>query len=114
MAGPLLIVGNFRDSTNAVCWFLWCAVETMADGAIFQAFCESRGDPYLPTHPKTIRVHRGSSEGGQEASHDQGTKTPALFFELAAVWGQNGPRHQLIGNDYGISPCPILRELKHR
>jgi integrase len=27
-----------------------------ADGAIFQAFCESRGDPYLPADPKTIRA----------------------------------------------------------
>jgi integrase len=25
-----------------------------ADGAIFQAFCESRGEPYLPADPKTI------------------------------------------------------------
>src|SRR5580658_9398593 len=25
------------------------------DGAIFQAFCESRSDPYLPADPKTIR-----------------------------------------------------------
>ena len=28
-----------------------------ADGAIFQAFCESRGDPYLPADPKTIRAY---------------------------------------------------------
>jgi integrase len=27
-----------------------------ADGAIFQAFCESRGKPYLPAYPKTIRA----------------------------------------------------------
>src|SRR3984957_16179255 len=27
-----------------------------ADGAIFQAFCESRGQPYLPADPKTIRA----------------------------------------------------------
>jgi site-specific recombinase XerD len=27
-----------------------------ADGAIFQAFCESRGEPYLPADPKTIRT----------------------------------------------------------
>src|SRR5271169_66981 len=26
-----------------------------ADGAIFQAFCESRGEPYLPADPMTIR-----------------------------------------------------------
>ena len=26
-----------------------------ADGAIFQAFCESRGEPYLPADPTTIR-----------------------------------------------------------
>jgi integrase len=27
-----------------------------ADGAIFQSFCESRGEPYLPADPKTIRA----------------------------------------------------------
>jgi site-specific recombinase XerD len=27
-----------------------------ADGAIFQAFCESRGERYLPADPKTIRA----------------------------------------------------------
>src|ERR1700685_3207180 len=27
-----------------------------ADGAIFQAFCESRGEPYLPADAKTIRA----------------------------------------------------------
>src|ERR1700730_12431725 len=27
-----------------------------ADGAIFQAFCESRGEPYLPADPKTNRA----------------------------------------------------------
>jgi integrase len=27
-----------------------------ADGAIFQAFCESRGEPYLPASPETIRA----------------------------------------------------------
>jgi integrase len=27
-----------------------------ADGAIFQAFCESQGAPYLPADPKTIRA----------------------------------------------------------
>jgi len=27
-----------------------------ADGAIFQAFCESRDEPYLPADPKTIRA----------------------------------------------------------
>jgi integrase len=26
-----------------------------ADGTIFQAFCEARGEPYLPADPKTIR-----------------------------------------------------------
>ena len=39
-----------------------------ADGAIFQAFCESRGEPYLPADPEDHpRVHRAPSEGGQEA-----------------------------------------------
>src|ERR1700688_2776432 len=27
-----------------------------ADGAIFRVFCESRGEPYLPADPKTIRA----------------------------------------------------------
>jgi len=27
-----------------------------ADGAIFQAFCESHGEPYLPADPNTIRA----------------------------------------------------------
>src|SRR5580698_3999867 len=27
-----------------------------ADGTIFQAFCEERGEPYLPADPKTIRA----------------------------------------------------------
>src|ERR1700722_20827837 len=27
-----------------------------ADGAIFQAFCEARGESYLPADPKTIRA----------------------------------------------------------
>jgi integrase len=27
-----------------------------ADGAVFQSFCESRGEPYLPADPKTIRA----------------------------------------------------------
>jgi integrase len=27
-----------------------------ADGAIFQAFCESRGEPFLPADPQTIRA----------------------------------------------------------
>src|SRR3984885_15721192 len=27
-----------------------------ADGGIFQAFCESRSEPYLPANPKTIRA----------------------------------------------------------
>src|SRR5579859_1473628 len=27
-----------------------------ADGAIFQAFCESRGEPYLPVEQKTVRA----------------------------------------------------------
>jgi integrase family protein with SAM-like domain len=27
-----------------------------ADGAIFQAFCESRGEPYLPAEPKAVRA----------------------------------------------------------
>src|ERR1700690_2107273 len=27
-----------------------------ADGAIFQAFCESWGEPYLPGNPKAIRA----------------------------------------------------------
>ncbi len=43
-----------------------------ADGAIFQAFCEWRGEPLSAggseNHP---RVHRARSEGGQEARDDE-------------------------------------------
>jgi hypothetical protein len=38
-----------------------------ADGAIFQAFCEGRGEAFLPADPNHPRVHRARSEGGQEA-----------------------------------------------
>jgi integrase len=34
-----------------------------ADGVIFQAFCESRGEPYLPADPKTIRSFIDDSVG---------------------------------------------------
>jgi hypothetical protein len=30
--------------------------QARADGAIFQAFCQSQGEPYLPVDPKTIRA----------------------------------------------------------
>jgi len=41
-----------------------------ADGAIFQAFCESRGEPYLPADPKTIRafIERCVEEGKKPAT----------------------------------------------
>src|SRR6204780_3358394 len=41
-----------------------------ADGAIFQAFCESRGEPYLPSDPKTIRefIHHCTTEGKKPAT----------------------------------------------
>ena len=39
-----------------------------ADGAIFQAFCEGRGESFLPGGPDNHpRLHRARSEGGQEA-----------------------------------------------
>src|SRR6202161_1927850 len=41
-----------------------------ADGAIFQAFCESRGEGYLPADPKTIRafIDRCVKEGKKPAT----------------------------------------------
>jgi integrase len=41
-----------------------------ADGAIFQAFCESRGEPYLPADPKTIRefINSGVNAGKKPAT----------------------------------------------
>src|ERR1700684_3511976 len=41
-----------------------------ADGAIFQAFCESRGEAYLPAEPKTIRafIDRCVKEGKKPAT----------------------------------------------
>ena len=41
-----------------------------ADGAIFQAFCESRGEPYLPAEPKTIRefIQHCTTEGKKPAT----------------------------------------------
>lgn len=36
-----------------------------ADGAIFEAFCESRGQPYLPAEPKTIRAFTGWGFSGR-------------------------------------------------
>src|SRR5580692_7937660 len=41
-----------------------------ADGAIFQAFCESRRESYLPADPKTIRKRVFSSRGCAETSTD--------------------------------------------
>jgi hypothetical protein len=43
-----------------------------ADGAIFQAFCESRGEPYLPADLMTIRAFiEDRVKGGQEACHGE-------------------------------------------
>src|SRR5580693_361756 len=41
-----------------------------ADGAIFQEFCERRGEPYLPADPKTIRafIERCVSDGKKPAT----------------------------------------------
>src|SRR5271170_3923199 len=41
-----------------------------ADGAIFQAFCESCGESYLPADPKTIRefIHHCTTEGKKPAT----------------------------------------------
>jgi hypothetical protein len=33
-----------------------------ADGAIFQVFCEGRGESFLPADPKTIRVWIATTE----------------------------------------------------
>src|SRR5271156_6287936 len=41
-----------------------------SDGAIFQAFCESQGEGYLPADPKTIRafIERCVEEGKKPAT----------------------------------------------
>jgi integrase len=41
-----------------------------ADGAIFQAFCEGRGEPYVPADPMTIRafIERCVSDGKKPAT----------------------------------------------
>jgi integrase len=51
-----------------------------ADGAILQAFCESRGEPYLPADPKTIRafIEHSVKEG----------KKPATIKRYAATIGR--------------------------
>src|ERR1700694_1523948 len=51
-----------------------------ADGAIFQAFCESRGEPYLPADPKTIRAF---IEDRQKAG-----KKPATVKRYVATIGR--------------------------
>ena len=51
-----------------------------ADGAIFQAFCESRGETYLPADPKVIRafIEHSVKEG----------KKPATIRRYAATIGR--------------------------
>jgi integrase len=49
-----------------------------ADGAIFQSFCESRGEPYLPADPKTIRVFI-------EHSVQQGKKPATIKRYVATI-----------------------------
>jgi site-specific recombinase XerD len=41
-----------------------------ADGAIFQAFCEGRGERYLPADPKTIRafIEQSANDGKKPAT----------------------------------------------
>src|SRR6202000_2862981 len=51
-----------------------------ADGAIFQAFCESKGESYLPAEPKVIRafIDHSVKEG----------KKPATIRRYAATIGR--------------------------
>ena len=49
-----------------------------ADGAIFQAYCESRGDPYLPADPKTIRAFI-------EAEVEEGKKPATVKRYVATI-----------------------------
>jgi hypothetical protein len=46
---------------------------------MFQDFCESRGEPYLPADPKTIRASIGATQD-----------LPALDIDLAAITQAGG------------------------
>src|SRR5271155_638780 len=58
-----------------------------ADGAIFQAFCESSGEPYLPANPKTIRafIERCVKEGKKPATIKRYVATIARVHIAAAL-----------------------------
>src|SRR5277367_6494507 len=58
-----------------------------ADGAIFQAFCESSGEPYLPANPKTIRafIERCVKEGKKPATIKRYVATVARVHLAAGL-----------------------------
>jgi integrase len=58
-----------------------------ADGAIFQAFCESRGESYLPADPKTIRdfIEDCVKEGKKPATIKRYVATIARVHIAAAL-----------------------------
>lgn len=63
-----------------------------AGGAIFQAFCESRGEPYLPASSKDDpSVYRGSCKGRQEARNDKTLRGNGL----ARAYGCRSPESPL-------------------
>ena len=58
-----------------------------ADGAIFQAFCESQGEPYLPADPKTIRafIEHCAKEGKKPATIKRYVATVARVHIAAGL-----------------------------
>jgi len=58
-----------------------------ADGAIFQAFCESRAEPYLPADPKTIRafIEHSVTEGKKPATIKRYVATVARVHVAAGL-----------------------------
>src|SRR3984957_5675764 len=58
-----------------------------ADGAIFQAFCESRGDSYLPVDPQTVRafIDRCVKDGKKPATIKRYVATVARVHIAAGL-----------------------------
>src|SRR5271170_7423042 len=58
-----------------------------ADGAIFQAFCDSRDEPYLPADPKTIRafIENRVTEGKKPATNKRYAATIARVHIAAGL-----------------------------
>jgi site-specific recombinase XerD len=67
-----------------------------ADGAIFQAFCESRGEPYLPADPKTIRafIEDRTAAGKKPATIKRYVATIARVHVAAGLLKQKDVRLQ--------------------